>query len=319
MKWICLLGVAFAGLITLWATAADEPAKTEGQELVVIDNGGKEHKLKNWKFAKGTRRLTWLAPAVKDADPKDKSDPKAKPPVGPEALVFRDDNSTNFEEGILTLVPLERLRSLEYDNMKETVKLTAATGPKDEDTATLTGSTHFDMVNKIVIEAEVDKGDLGIAEVKFLGGVAKGINALKFPASTKIEAQPESRMATITVKAGNKGQKITLEIRDLQPMYRTANGDTLSPLLFFKKTIKIDVAKIAKITVTKLDEDTAWGLTMKAGGEESLSLLTNPMLDGKPALLEGFLGRVPAGYKLFPLHMIEEVQFDEKPKKLDAE
>ena len=42
------------------------------------------------------------------------------------------------------------------------------------------------------------------------------------------------------------------------------------------------------------------------------------MLDGKAAVLEGFVGRVPAGYKLFPVHVIEEIQFDAKPKKLDA-
>ena len=328
MKWTLFLGVAVAGLVALAATA-DEPAKTDGGTLVVTDNGGKEHKLKTWKFTTGTRHLTWLTPAAKEADPKEKPDgketaqpkapPKAKPAAGPEALEFREENSTNFKEGILTLVPLDRLRSLEYDNTKETVTLTAATGPKADDTATLTGITKYQGINKLAIEAEVDKGELGIAEVKFLGGVTKGVNGLKFPAGAKLEALPEGRFAAVTTKADSKG-KSTHEVRDLQPLYRVAGGETLSPLLFFKKTVKIDVAKIGKISVTESGNDSVWGLTMKAGGDDaSLTLLTNPMLDGKPAVLVGFVGRVPAGYKLFPVHVIEEIQFDEKPKKFDAE
>ncbi len=329
-KWTLLLGVAFAGLTALWAAAADEPAKkADGDSLVVTDNGGKVHKLKTWKFTAGTRRLAWLAPAEKEPEPKDKPEaketaqpkgpPKAKPAAGPEALEFREENSTDFKNGILTLVPLDRLRSLEYDNTKETVTLTAATGPKADDTATLTGITKFQGINKLAIEAEVDKGELGIAEVKFLGGVTKGVNGLKFPATAKVEALPEGRPAFVTTKADSKG-KSTHEVRDLQPLYRVASGETLSPLLFFKKTVKIDVAKIGKISVTESGNDSVWGLTMKAGGDDaSLTLLTNPMLDGKAAVLEGFVGRVPAGYKLYPIHLIEEVQFDEKPKKFDAE
>ena len=91
-------------------------------------------------------------------------------------------------------MPLNRLRSLQYDNTKETVTLTAATGPKADDLTTLTGVTKFQGINKLAIEAEVDKGELGIAEVKFLGGVPKGINALKFPATAKLETHPEGRL-----------------------------------------------------------------------------------------------------------------------------
>ena len=327
MKWTLLLGVAFAGLTALWATAADEPAKADGDSLVVTDNGGKVHKLKTWKFTVGTRHLTWLAPAEKEADPKDKPDPKEEKPVqrapkariavGPEALEFREENSTNLVKGILTLVPLDRIRSLEYDTTADTVKLTAATGPKADDTTTLTGLTKFKDINKLAIEAEVDKGELGVAEVKFLGGVPKGINGLKFQTSAKVEATPEGRAAFVTTKADSKG-KTEHEVRDLQALYRTAGGETLSPLLFFKKTIKIDVAKITRLVVTDAGADSAWGVTMKAGGEESLSLMSTVTLDGKPAVLEGFVGRVPVGYKLFPTAVIEEVQFDAKVKKLDA-
>ena len=328
MKWTLLLGVAFAGLTALVAMAADEPAKADSKVLIVTDNGGKEHKLKTWKFTAGTRHLAWLAAAEKEPEPKEKPEAKetaqrkAPPrekaaPGGPEALEFREENSTNFKDGILTFVLLDRLRSLEYDNKDEKVTLTAATGDPNNKEVTLTGWTKFVGSNKITIEAEVDKGDLGIAEVKFLGGVAKGVNAIKFPAGAEIKAAPEGRSAFITAPSEAK-EKSTHDVRDLQALYRVAEGQVLSPFLFFKKTIKVDLAKVGKITVTKSGNDTAWGLSMKAGGEESLTLLTTVTLDGKPAVLEGFVGRVPAGYKLFPVHTIEEVQFDEKPKKFDA-
>src|SRR5579872_3738653 len=116
MKWTLLLGVAVAGAAA-WAVAADEPAKPDGKMLVVTDGNGKEHKLKTWKFTSGTRKLSWLAAADKEADPKDKPDgketaqpkapPKAQPAAGPEALEFREENSTNFREGIMTFVPLD--------------------------------------------------------------------------------------------------------------------------------------------------------------------------------------------------------------------
>src|SRR5438105_151504 len=106
MKWTTLLGVALLGLAAWGATAADEPAKADGEPLIVLDSTGKEQKLKAWKITAGTRHLAWLAPAEKEADPKDKPDPKENPrtaqkappkskaPAGPEALEFREENST---------------------------------------------------------------------------------------------------------------------------------------------------------------------------------------------------------------------------------
>jgi len=38
-------------------------------------------------------------------------------------------------------------------------------------------------------------------------------------------------------------------------------------------------------------------------------------LDGKEAELEGLLGRVPGGYKLFPPHTFSQIEFDVAEKK----
>jgi hypothetical protein len=320
-QWTLLLGVAFAGLTVLGGNAADEPAKSDAEPLIVLDSAGKEVKLKTWKITAGTRHLAWLASADKD-DPKEKpakdkggkAAPKGKPTLGPEAFELREMDSTKFAEGVLTLVPLERLRSLAYDNEKKTIAVQAATGPKDGDKVTLTGETGFKTpVNVIIIDSTIDKGEQGIAEVKYIGGEEKGIKGVKFPA-TKVEALPPGRPALLSTRRDSGGGMTEHKIRDFQPLFRLADGkETLSPTLYFKATLKIDMAKIIHITRTAGQQgETVWVISVKGADDETLTLLTTPLIDGKAATLAGFIGRVPAGYKLFPAQIIQEVEFDVK-------
>jgi hypothetical protein len=299
--WLALAACA-AGAAAWLTVRADEPKPEGAGALVVVDAAGKEQKVTGSKFSLGTRRLTWLAPPAGLEKP-------AVPatPAGPEALEFRDDDSTLFEDGILTLIPLDRLRSLEWDNDKEEVTAHVAVGPKADDDATLTGPTGYKGINKIVLEAEVNKGDMGVAEFKYLGGLPHGIRGLKFPSAKAPEATPTGRPAVITTVY--KDKKTTHKVADLQPLYRTAGGEQLSPVLWFKKTLKVDVTKIQKIVVNDSEDEPAWTVTDK-DGEQTLTPLLKPMIDGKPAELEGLLGRIPAGYKLFPAHTISEVELD---------
>lgn len=310
---IALLGI-LAGTCLLGAADVPEPAKSG--PLVIIDGAGKEQKIKAWKFSLGTRHLTWLAPPVAEKPepkPKDKNGKaplvKSRPAVGPEALEFRDEQSTNFVDGILTLVPLERIRSLDYDADKQAVTLKLlAPGGADE---SLTGGTKFRGVNKLTLEAEVDKGDMGVAEVKFLGGVPKGIRSLTFPSPKAPAAEKAGRLATLTIA---DKQKIVQKAQDLQPLYRLPDGsDRLLPTIMFRKTLKVDVAKVAKLHLVEgsKGEEVDWVVTFTDGEEQTLTLLKTISLDDKQAILEGFLGRVPAGYKLFPAHTIAEIQFED--------
>jgi hypothetical protein len=288
-----LLAAAAAG-------PAADPAKPAEGTLVVTDAAGKEQKLTAWHFVSGTRRLGWLAPAAPAEGAK-------KAPEGPEALEFRDDKSTTFVEGVLTLIPLERLRALDYDAEKEAVTVRVATGGEPAEEAP-TGSTKYRGINKVVLAAEVDKGDLGVAEVKYLGGVPKGVRGIRFP-ETKVTATPAGRPATVTVADREKDvQKVT----DLRPLYRLADGgERLLPTLYFKKTLKIDVGKVRKLRAVEGKEapGSEWEVTLEGAAEETFTLLPKVTLEGKPATLVGLLGRVPAGYKLFPLHVIAEVEF----------
>jgi hypothetical protein len=309
---VCL-ACAVAGLG--YALADDSPAP-EGV-LVITDAAGKEQKLKAWKFVAGTRHLSWLAPGgpPRDGDDKEpgRSD-KPKPPAGPEALEFREENSTTFRNGILTLVPLDRLRDIVYDAEKETVTVGAMAGEKGGVLELLTGTTRYAEINKLTIEAEVDKGDLGVAEVKYLGGVPKGVRSIRYP-PTKPAALPGEGRRPAVVTTQDRGKKATHKVVDLQPLYKLADGgEQTLPTVMFKKTLKIDLAKVQKMrAIEGKDADGAeWAVTLKDAEEETYMLLPKITHEGKAATLEGFVGRVGFGYKLFPPHTIAEIQFDDK-------
>lgn len=331
---LLVLALGLLGVLSLCAGSAEDAVsqdapKSELTSLIVLDSAGKEQKLKTWKFVQGTRRLAWLAPAAEGTDPGSKAParepatPKkvgakqgpALPAVGPEALAFREENSTTFVNGILTLIPLEQLHSLDFDAEKQLATARVTLRDKADEEITLTGTTKYEKINKIAVEAEVDKGDLGVAEIRYLGGVARGgIRGLRFPAAKKVQA-PAGRPATVSIQ--DKGKKTEMPVSDLQALYRVANGgERLSPLLFFKKTLKLDVAKIRKIIATDGEgQDPSLQVTLKDGNEETLTLLQSVTLDDKPATLEGLLGRVPAGYKLFPIHTVGEVEFEPAGEK----
>src|SRR5262245_29818134 len=162
--------VLLAGLSALAGVpglpADDAPKAAEPGTLTVVDGSGKEHKLKAWKFVTGTRRLTWLAPTPKEEPaPKEGAGKKgpaparpARPEAGPEALEFRDENSTSFVEGVLTLIPLDRLRAIDYNAAEDAVTARVA-GPKAEEDLVLTGTTKFQRINKLALEADVDRGE----------------------------------------------------------------------------------------------------------------------------------------------------------------
>jgi hypothetical protein len=305
------------------ALAADPPPAADG--LTVVDANGKEQKLKSWKFVAGTRRLGWLAPAApaKDKDKDEKPADKPQPAdAGPEAVEFRDEHSTTLRNGVLTLLLPQHLKSLDYDGEKQTVTANVFLSEKADGDLTLTGTTKYAGVNKVTIEAEVDKGEAGVAEVKYQGGTAKGVRAIRFPAP-KAAPDVKGRPAFVTIE--DEGKSHTEQVGDLQPLYRLPDGgERLLPTLMFKKTLKLDVSKMTRLHAQGRGEDgIECRVTTKDGEEQTYTLLKTATIDGKAATLEALVGAVRGGYKFYPaatfaeLHL--DVQFDkkgeEKPEK----
>ena len=300
------MGVAFVGLAALVPIpAADQPAETG---FVIVDANSKEQTLKACKFTTGTRHLSWLAPAREDA-PKPKPGDGPRTPAGPEALEIRDDASLAppLVAGFITLVPLDSIKTIVFDDNE--VMTVRVLGEKDD--AIVSGTTKYRGINKLTVEAEVDKGDLGIAEVKFLGGVPKGIRSIRFPAPKPLAAPGSGRAASVTT---TDDKKTAHKVMDLQPLYKFADGERLVPTLMFKKTLKIDLAKITKLRAAAEGKDadgSEFTVTLKDGDEDTFTLLKQATIDGKAAPLQGLVGRIAVGYKLFPPATIKEIQFEE--------
>jgi hypothetical protein len=297
--WWSVLVSSLAGVS---AGRADETAKeVKPGTLAVTDHAGREHVLKTWKFIRGTQRLPWPAAGGK-----------------PECLVFRTENSTDLQDGIVTFVPLDRIRTIDFDNAKRTVTVrVAAAGAQGDGEVKLTGSTRY-QDNKISIEAETDLGKLGVATVKFSGGIAKGgIRSVRFPAPKGPFPKLKGRQAAVTsIDKENNVHKVW----DLQPLYVLGTrGARLIPTLLFKKTVKIELADIKKLALVEGGEKGAaneFEVTLKDGRALTLTLLDRVSpLDRKPARLVGLAGEVPEGYKLFPVkaspnHVFTKVELD---------
>ncbi len=257
-------------------------------EPTIVDGSGKEFVLKNWKITAGTRKLDWL-------------------PTAPDALVFREVNSTTFREGVLTFIPLDRLESLSYDVEKKTVKAKVAGIDQP-----LEGSIRYQGINQIVIEAEIDKGAAGIVELKYRGGpLAGGIRGVKLPA-----AKPGPKLSGdkifVTIADGNK-KEAAQPVYELQALYRIGKTEKTLTWVMFKKTFKVELSKIKKMSLREQADQKAFecDVSLDDGSQQTLTLLTTVPVDGKPATLAGLVGIVPAGYKLFPMHTIGEISKSE--------
>jgi len=277
--------VVFAFFVSSFLVAA-EPAAS------VVDANGKEVQLKNWRFTHGTRKLTWLTGA-------------------PEALAFRETSSTLYKDGVITLIPLDRLESLSYDSAKQLVAAKVAGIEKP-----LEGSIRYREINQVSLVAEVDKGADGVVELTYKGGLLKGgVREIKL-ANAKAGAKPEGNPMFVTIADGKQSLG-TIAVHELRALYRVDKGDEKpAPFLMFRKTYKLDLSQIKRLAVHENADSKTFecNVALRDGTEQTLTLLNTITLDGKNAVLEGLIGVVPAGYKLFPFHTISELSLEE-PKK----
>lgn len=274
----------------------DKKPEKDSHLLVIPPAGGKDVKLADWRFTQGTRKLNLT------------TDPKSK---GHEYLEFREDKSTTYQNGILTLVPLVSLRKIDYDREKKTVTvIIAAAGDKD---ITLAGTTKYIGLNKLTLEADAILDGLGAATVKFQGGIDKGLHRITFPAPKPAD---EAKGTLATIVATDK-EKTKHTANALQPLYLIDGQYRTLPHVMFKKTVKIDMDKIVSLRFMPSENKKVisydFEVALKDDTKHTLTILTKIELEGKKsATFEGFLGKVPAGYKLFPAHTIQELQVGER-------
>lgn len=318
MRWSAFLVLFSSGLFLMSSipSVGGEKGKKDSEKtqkkaesgsflLVVPPAGGKEVKLADWRFVQGTKHFS--------VSGDDKVSPKTKGPTGPEYLEFRELKSTTYKNGIFTLIPLTGIKKITYDREKKLVNVVAiADGPEE---VALTGSTGFTTSNRLAIEAEAQLEGLGAATVKFLGGTDKGMHSIAFPSARPIE-KVKGTAATVIADDKEKSKHVAY---DIQPLYLVDGAYRVLPVVHFKKTVKIELDKVASIRfVPSLDKkkiSTDYEVTLKDGMKHTLSLLTTIELDKKKSMtFVGLIGRVPVGYKLFSVDAIYEFQaaVDEK-------
>jgi hypothetical protein len=158
-----------------------------------------------------------------------------------------------------------------------------------------------------VIDAEIDKGDAGVAAVKFQAGTKDGIRGIRFPTPKPAGALPTERAAKIT--ATDKAKNVH-SLVDVHALYASDDQLLLLPTVTFSKTYKMDLAQMKRMQVRRAPpkEGPECVVTQQNGEEATLTLLRSIPIDGKQASFEGIIGRVKVGYQLFPINTIAEMQ-----------
>lgn len=317
MRWYALFLAASMSVVAVaWSADSgekdkkkpDTPAQKKDEKkpkLSVLPHGAeKEVQLVEWRFVQGTRAF---------APGEEKIDPKTKKRVAPEYLDFREEKSTTYKNGIFTLIPLASIRKITYDRDKKTVAVAVVTDAAED--VIVNGLTKFKDTNKITIEAEENIEGLGAAEKKYHGGIDKGLQSVTFA-----EPKPVDKVtgAEGVVTADDK-EKSKHTAHGVQPLYVSEGTYRTAPFLMFKKTVKIDMDKIAGLRFMPSEskkQSSEYEVTLKDGVKHTLSLLTNVESDTKkPMTLVGLVGRVPVGYKLFSLDAIYEYRASEEKKE----
>ena len=272
----------------------------------ILYDGQAKIALKDAHFTAGTRHLSWLA--TDEKPPK----AKAKVPARPEYLEFREDKTPMYKDDIVTYIPVASLLRLEYDHDKKLVR--AAVKQAGDKDLTLVGPTKFANINKFSLEGTaVMKADLGVeGALQFQDGLMKTPFRALIHHAAKPAAAPTGGGAVVIAQDKAKTEH---KVQGLMPLYKVGAGQKLASVLMFETVGQIDVAKIAVLRQNPPAEKKqaishVYEVTQIDGAKRKLTLLENTQLDGnQKAVLVGLVGRVPAGYKLFPPHTIAEVRF----------
>lgn len=288
-------------LILLLHLYCATPCRTQEkatQELLITDGSGKEHRLSSWKFVEGSKEIDW----VRDND------------LPLQTLRFVEGKGSLLKNHVTTFVPIKSVQSLNFDEKKNTVKLTILGHDKKE--LILEGPLGYVGVNVFAVETTTEVDDLGKAKFKFQGGVPRGIRSIRFPNPMPLEFKAKDPLALIRTldRQGNLHN-----VSNPQALYMKQNrSEVLRQGLHFEETIKIALNKLAKmIQVGNGGRQLVYDVTLPSGWQKPLVLRTTHTLTKKQTeFFVGLVGECETGYKLFPMPSITAIYIgDHIPKK----
>ena len=269
--------------------------------VTVVDGDDKELKLAGVKYTLGVRRLGWLGEVSATTEDGKK---------GPWAFELREPNSTTFQKGVITLVPLPSIESVKYDY----TKMTATVAVKDLKEPVV-GTTEYRGFSFLGLE-----GDVGGVKAKLTGGeIPKlkkgpktGFKSATFPAAKPLPARNANAPVWAIRLENAKPDDPPHTVRNLKALYQLAGGiEQLAESLPVRKGDPVSFgttekpATIKKFEVVAVDPNKKTVVLDLDSGDRTAVVPTGE-LDKKPATLLGLVGEVDAGWKLFPLHTIRE-------------
>jgi hypothetical protein len=265
---VSIFGVlVLAAFLLAQARSCAEDGPAEGS-AAVFDVEGKEIKLSGLKFGTGTRRLSWLA------DPKGTTEDARK---GPVAVEIREEYSTMFAKGVITLVEVSHIESIKYDFKEKSVSYTIK-GLKEP----LKGTTQYK----------------GVPETKATGTTW----------SVQI-VQPKEKDPTLTVR----NLKVMYQYPGYFERLEThipVREDTQIPLNGGLKRFEV-LATDNNTNRAAAEVETA------TGPKKIVIVPLTQETENKAGTLVGFLGEVDAGWKLFPLQTIKVITLKDVKKKVE--
>jgi hypothetical protein len=285
-RWVRAAGVAVLAAAVTGPVAGDDP-KAGGPAATLTDAAGKDIALTAARFTSGARRLGWLG------GPKD----------APLALEVREPNSTTYQKGVVTLIPVGSVEAVRFDYPKLTMTVAVKGLP-----APVTGTLQFKGINTCGVE-----GSAGGVTGKFAGGAAKdGFRAVVFPGAVPLPTRPAGAAWAVQIDQP-KAMNPTLTVRNLKALYAAPGGvEWLADDVPTRKgpPLKLDPTGFRRLEVLAVDTNTqtaAAELTPADGPERLVAVPLTRERAGKTGQLVGLLGEVDAGWKLFPLHAVRVV------------
>jgi len=260
---------------------ADEPKPIDKEgRATLVDSAGKQHTLTSMRFTAGVRRLAFLG------DRQGSTDEARK---GPLALEVREPNSTTFQKGVVTLVPLASVESVKYDYQK----LTMSVGVKGQ--VELAATLQFRGINVFSLEANT-----GGTPAKFSGGIPKdGIASIAFSGAVPVPARtPVTSWSIQIVQPAAKNP--TLVVRNLKALYAFPGGiEQLADSVPVRKgeSLRFD-SKLKKLEVVAVDQNTMMAAMEVQTEGAAERLVATPLTleqEKRTGILIGLIGEVDHG------------------------
>jgi hypothetical protein len=271
--------------------------KSETIDAIVTDTEGQETSLQQLSWRGNIRRLGWLG------DPQAADEEGRR---GPLAIEIREPNSTTWTKGVLTLVPLRHIAAIEFDYQRQFVTYRIH-GLQQ----VLTGTLQYRGINTFTLTGRTTGGQQRSYTAGLVDAKVPVIKRVIFPQASAIQRPRAGLLWNVKIGQPNAHDPI-VPVRNLKPLFAFPDGrERLLESLPLRKADPLTFgAHLQRCEILANDPNNHYAaaeLTVADGTERLVAIPLMLTEEGQTGLLQGLLGEIDAGWKLFPLHTIRVV------------